>query len=120
MCRGHEEEHSRLREGQRCIPRTRALVGSSVCEQRRDREGGAAGWRGRREQVLEGWGSSGQGSFCTQSTAVTGGLQTGKTHLSFYRTQPGFGVEKRVHPVEQGRKPSSKQEVMVAGVRVLL
>lgn len=88
--RGHGEDHSRLREGQTCIPRTWAsLVGSSVCELRRDRVGeggGSRSWKAGEAQV--------RGSVCTQSTAVTEGLQTGKNAIQFYKTQSAFGVEK--------------------------
>lgn len=59
-------------------------------------EGGwSTSWKAEEAQV--------RGSFCTQSTTVTGGLQTGKSLFSFYRTQSGFGVEERASCEARGK-----------------
>lgn len=93
--------------GQTCPPRTWALVGSSVREQRRDREGGAAGWRGRREQVLEGWGSAGQG-FVLHSAQQVPEAADGKTD-SVSKNSVWVGCRESASCGAR-RKPSSKQE----------
>ena len=69
-----------MREGPKCIPRNWMSLSSDVLEHRKDREEVQWGWRGRRKQVLEGWGSSDQGFIWhSEYDRATGGLQTGKT-----------------------------------------
>lgn len=89
-CAGHGEDHSRLREGQTCIPRTWASLVAPVCVSL-----GGTGWE--RE---EGAGPGRLGKlrsgvrFALRAQPLLEGCRQDRTRFSFYKTQSAFGVEK--------------------------